>query len=80
MIAIEPDKDSALSLTLHTIMGKNKYKEAVIDTLTKFNQTEYITKFVKETYKRYEVRLNRSSDADLIDFIDSQENKTEYIK
>ena len=61
-------------------MAKKQYRDAVIDTLTKFNQTEYITKFVKETYKRYEIRLNKASDADLIDFIDSKENRTEYIK
>ena len=61
-------------------MAKKQYRDAVIDTLTKFNQTEYITKFVKETYKRYEIRLNKTSDADLIDFIDSKENRTEYIK
>ena len=53
-------------------------------TITKkksdFNQSRYIQKFVKERYIRLQILLNKETDADIIERLEKEQNKSEYIK
>ena len=57
---------------------KKTYKETVTETLTKFNQAEYIAQFNKENYKHYHLKVSKK-DEDVIAVLDSQPNKNAYI-
>ena len=46
----------------------------------KVNKIKYDTKYVRETYKRYEIRLRMVDDSAIIEFLDTKENKNDYIK
>ena len=46
----------------------------------KFNQSEYIAEYVKENYKRFELRLNKKTEQDLIEHLDKQPNRNDYIR
>ena len=45
-----------------------------------FNQIEYMNKYNKENYKRYSILLNKSKDKELINLIEKQKNKSEFLK
>lgn len=45
-----------------------------------FNKAEYDKKFHRENFKSYGLKLSKKTDADIIDALDQQENKTDYIK
>lgn len=47
---------------------------------SKFNQKQYIQNWVKENYKRYEVKVNKKTEADLMKWLDSKSNRQVYIK
>ena len=59
---------------------KKDILEAFNETLKEFDQTKYITQFVKEHYRRYEIRCNVETDKDLIEHLDAKTNKNDYIK
>ena len=37
------------------------------------------TKYVKKTYKRFEIRLRKDSDIDLINYLESKESTNKYL-
>lgn len=39
-----------------------------------------VTKSIKKHYKRFEIKIHITREADLLDFIESKENKQDYIK
>ena len=45
-----------------------------------FDQNKYIQDYMKKTYVRISVLLNKKSDADIINYLDKQKNKNQYIK
>lgn len=47
---------------------------------TAFDQNAYIQKFIKEKYVRLQILLNKETDSDIIEQLDSQTNKSEYVK
>ena len=47
---------------------------------TDFNQTAYIVGYMKTHYKRLQILLNLKEDADIIAWLDSQPDKTKYLK
>lgn len=53
-------------------------------TITKkksdFNQSRYVQKFIKERYIRLQILLNKETDADIIERLEEEQNKSEYIK
>lgn len=59
-------------------MKKNTFEEAVVKTLTKFDQLDYIKEYNKKYYRNYAIRV-RKDNRDIIEKLDRQENKTEYI-
>lgn len=56
------------------------YEKVVIETLEKFNQTKYINDYIKNTYKRYTLKLRLDTDKKMIEHLDKQVNKNDYIK
>ena len=56
------------------------YEKVVIETLEKFNQTKYINDYIKNTYKRYTIKLRLDTDRNMIEYLDKQVNKNDYIK
>ena len=56
------------------------YEKVVIETLEKFNQTKYINDYIKNTYKRYTLKLRLDTDRNMIEYLDKQVNKNDYIK
>ena len=56
------------------------YEKVVLETLEKFDQTKYINEYIKNTYRRYTLKLRLDNDRDIINFIESKPNKNEYIK
>lgn len=52
-------------------MSKYKDKEA---------RANYQQKFAKETYKTYAIRFSKTKDKDIIDKLDSEPNKTDFIR
>ena len=56
------------------------YEKVVIETLEKFNQTKYINDYIKNTYKRYTLKLRLDADKKMIEHLDKQVNKNDYIK
>ena len=57
---------------------KKTFETAVIETLTEFNQLEYIKNYNKKNYKNYAIRVRKDNDA-IIRKLEGQKNKTEYI-
>jgi len=55
-----------------------------VKTITKkksdFNQSRYVQKFIKERYIRLQILLNKETDADIIERLEEEQNKSEYIK
>ena len=45
-----------------------------------FNQSRYIQRYIKERYIRLQILLNKETDADIIERLEKQKNKSEYIK
>lgn len=45
-----------------------------------FNQNKYIAEFKRKTYKHIDILLNKTTDKDIIDFLSSLPNKSEYVK
>ncbi len=45
-----------------------------------FDQSQYIQQFMREKYYRLQVLLNKETDADIIERLEEQENKSHYIK
>lgn len=42
--------------------------------------SDYITKYIKTNIRRFEIKLSKKYDAELIDWLESKENITDYIK
>lgn len=63
-------------------MNKNKY----IVYLTPeehektFNQSKYINEWKKANNKQYAFRFNKVTDKEIIELLDSQEDKTDFIR
>ena len=55
-----------------------KFQDAAIDTLEKFNQTKYITEFKKKNYRRFVIDV-RYDNRRIIDRLESVENRSSYI-
>ena len=62
------------------IMGKKKtsLEDAVIKTLTEFDQTKYIKEFNKKTYKDYKLRVRRDN-VKVIEKLEQQDSINGYI-
>lgn len=45
-----------------------------------FNQSRYIQKYIKERYIRLQILLNKETDADIIERLEKEKNKSEYVK
>lgn len=43
-------------------------------------QNEYRKKFIKNTYRRYSLRLKLNDDKEMINYLNSKENLNAYIK
>lgn len=41
---------------------------------------DYDNKYIREHYKHYGLRLSIENEKDIIDYLDRQKNKNEYIK
>lgn len=48
--------------------------------LGKKKKQAYVEKYIKEELKAFHFRLSKKKDADIIEFIDSLENKSQYMK
>ena len=48
------------------------------NTMGEFNQLKYINEFNKKTYKKYYFMVRRDNE-EVIKWMDSQPNKTEYL-
>lgn len=46
----------------------------------KFDQNKYVQRFMKERYIRLQVLLSREADADIIEELDRQPNKSQFVK
>lgn len=46
----------------------------------KFNQSKYIQGFIKERYLRLQILLSKEKDADIIERLNQEQNKSEYVK
>ena len=46
----------------------------------KFDQNKYVQQFMKERYVRLQVLLSKQTDADIIEELDKQPNKSEFVK
>ena len=57
---------------------KKNYKDTVIETLSEFNQLDYIKDFTKKNYKHYHIAIN-VKDKDIIDKLESVDSKNGYI-
>lgn len=44
------------------------------------NKLNYINKFTKEKYRYINLFFNREKDAEILDYLDSLESKTAYVK
>lgn len=40
----------------------------------------YMTEYVKDTYKRMEIKFNKETEKKLIKYLEKQPNKNQYIK
>ena len=47
---------------------------------TDFDQNAYIVGYMKTHYKRLQILLHLEDDADIITWLDSQPDKTKYLK
>lgn len=57
---------------------KNKFQEAALKAIKKFDQIEYMNEYNKSTYKNYSIRI-RKTETELINYLDMQESKNAYI-
>lgn len=46
----------------------------------KFNQSRYIQDFMKDRYIRLQILLSKEKDTDIIEKLDEQPNKSDYVK
>lgn len=60
--------------------GVVKYKTKKEKKLQRKRINAYNTKFVKETYKRFEVKCRLEDEIDIIEYLMAKENRTDYIK
>lgn len=44
------------------------------------SKSEYITKYIKDNLRRFEIKLNKNTDADLIAWLNRQKPVNQYIK
>ena len=44
------------------------------------SNSDYIVGYVKKNIRRFEIRLSKKTDAELIAWLESQPNVTDYIK
>lgn len=42
--------------------------------------SSYITKYIKENIRRFEFKMSKKTDKELIEWLEAQPNKNEYIK
>lgn len=52
----------------------------MIGIAKKFDQNKYVQAFMKERYIRLQVLLNKEADADIIETLDRQPNKSQFVK
>ena len=45
-----------------------------------FDQKKYIADFVKKNYLKKEIKFNKKTESELIDFINKKNNFTNYVK
>ena len=56
-------------------MGRRKK-----DDFNRFDQPKYLAAWQKSHTKSYAFRFNLNTDADIIEILESQENKSQFIK
>ncbi len=44
------------------------------------SDSKYITKYTKDHIRRFEIKLSKKYDADVIDWLESKQNINQYIK
>ena len=57
-----------------------KCKEKGGDFIPSKAQNRATTKFIKKTYKRYELKLRKDTESDLIQELDKKESVNSYLK
>ncbi len=45
-----------------------------------FDQSKYIQRYMKETYLRVQILLNKETDADVIEHLKKQKSMSRYVK
>lgn len=45
-----------------------------------FNKTDYVVGYIKEHYKRIEIRINMENELDILEHLIKQSNMQQYIK
>ena len=48
--------------------------------LMPMSRTNYLVSYVKKNIRRFEIRLSKKNDAEIIAWLESQPNVTDYIK
>lgn len=52
----------------------------MIEIAKKFDQNKYVQQFMKERYIRLQVLLHKETDADIIEELNRQPNKSQFVK
>lgn len=60
--------------------GVKKYKTKKEKKALMKHHSEYNTKFIKENYRRFEIKLKLEEEADIIAYLEGVANRNEYIK
>lgn len=45
-----------------------------------FDKKKYDQEFIKNNYVEFRIKLNKNKDLEIINFLNSQQNKTSYLK
>ena len=45
-----------------------------------FDNVKYQTEYIKKNLRRFEIKINRNTEPDLMDWLESQENVQAYLK
>ena len=78
--------DSKLKQKKKQLSGVKKITSKTIkleekgNKMEKFNQSQYINEWKRINNKQYAFRFNKESDKDVIEKLDSKEDKTDYIR
>lgn len=64
----------------HNVIYKKKSEVMTIAKKKEFNQSRYIQDFMRSRYIRLQILLSKETDTDIIEKLNQQPNKSEYVK